>query len=221
MKKKIIIIFLISIFLSLNLFAINITYLGEDKNNYHNHEIYSLIYNFDTKNPIVVWWSLTNTDAIESDEAKDNRTNDFRPCSLGSSKPLDYYKKGFDKGHLCPNNDFDFSKTYSSLTFLMCNMCPQTSKLNRGSWKSFESYTHKIAKTYGKVDIVCGPLYDENKSIVYIGDSVRIPDKFFKILHYFKGSIETFEIRIFEQSGNWGNSTLEEIENLANIKISF
>lgn len=209
--------FLITIFLTFNLFAINITYNGTDITNYHDHQIYKVLYSFTTKNPVAVYYTLTNTQAIEAD-AVNNRTNDFRPCSLGSSSPIDYYKKGFDKGHMAGNGDFDYSKEGASLTFLMCNMCPQTHSLNAGKWLKYEKRERSLAKTYGSIDIICGPLYDEDKKPIYIGNLVRVPDKFFKIFKY-KDIIECY---IFSQdNSNPIKSSMEEIEKLSNIKITF
>lgn len=210
-----ILIIILQLFLSLNIFCLDISYIGKDKTNIHDHEIFKVIYDFDTKNPAAVWWTSTNDQIIES-EAINNRTNDFRACSLGSSKPKDYSKTGFDKGHQCYNNAFDYSKESASLTFLMCNMCPQTPALNRGIWKKYETYGNNLAKKYGEVTTICGPIYNETESPIYIGDKVRVPDSFFKIF-IFEDQIKYY---IFSQENEPPQtSSLEEIEKLTNLKI--
>lgn len=209
--------FLTVVLLSLApLFCVDVSYLGKDNVNKHDHIIFKVIYDSDTKNPAAVWWTSTNDQIIES-EAVNNRTNDFRPCAYGSSKPQDYAKTGFDKGHQCYNNAFDYSKGYASLTFLMCNMCPQTPALNRGIWKKYETQTNSLAKKYGEVTTVCGPIY-YNAVPVYIGDNVRVPDGFFKVIKY----DNVVKCYIFSQENEPPQmSSLEEIKKLTDVNITF
>lgn len=188
---------------------------------FHDHKVYYLYWSTKTKNPIVTWWTLTSSQAVESENAS-NRANDFRECGLGSASLRDYYKSSYDRGHQAPSNDFDYSKQTSSLTFLMCNICPQLAKLNRGSWKKYEVYGHKLAIDYGRVDIVCGPIYDYTKSPVYIGeDNVRVPDYFFKAFHYVKDGESIVESYLFDQAGNVYTTALSYFEGASSLKILF
>lgn len=195
--------------------------IDDDKAVFHDHKVYQLYWSTETKNPIIVWWTLTSSQALESENAS-NRANDFRECDLGSASLRDYYKSSYDRGHQAPSNDFDYSKQTSSLTFLMCNICPQSAKLNRGAWKKYEVYGHKLAIDYGRVDIVCGPIYDYTKSPVYIGeDNVRVPDYFFKAFHYVKDGESIVESYLFDQAGNVYTTALSYFEGASNIKILF
>ena len=66
--------------------------------------------------------------------------------------------------------------------FLMTNMCPQTHALNAGVWNSIEQQCRSWAKKYGKVYIVCGPIY-LNKQHRKLGkNKVVVPDAFFKVI---------------------------------------
>lgn len=200
-------------------FALTIEMKSEDAV-YHDHKVYQLYWSPETKNPVVVWWTLTDDQAIESDAAS-NRTNDFRECLLGSATKLDYYKSSFDRGHLCPSNDFDYSRDIASLTFLMCNICPQTAKLNRGAWKKYEAYGHKLATAYGRVEIVCGPIYNQSKAAEAIGNKVRVPDYFFKAFHYVEDGKSIVECYLFDQSGNVQTTTLRYFEDASKMKVKF
>ena len=76
-------------------------------------------------------------------DTKVSRSDDFRPdynVSTKSATPQDYYKSGYDKGHLAPAADFSYSKELMSESFYMSNMSPQTPGLNRGPWKFLEEY---------------------------------------------------------------------------------
>ena len=66
--------------------------------------------------------------------------------------------------------------------FLMTNMCPQTHALNAGIWNSIEQQCRTWAKKYGKVYIVCGPIF-LNKQHRKLGkNKVVVPDAFFKVI---------------------------------------
>lgn len=214
MKKRVFSLFIFLCNLScLGLFSIDIKYSDVDTISLHDHEVYKSFWNKVTLNPIVTWYTLTNVQAIESDEVV-NRTNDFRNCNLGSSNKKDYIKSGYDKGHMCPNGDFDYSKETASSTFLMCNMCPQKHKLNAGKWLKYEKEERALAKKYGSVQVVCGPIY---KTTNYIRDKIRIPDEFFKIFSY-NDKIQAY---IFTQENSVRESSLKEIKELTDLDISF
>lgn len=223
MKKH----FLFALFsiITIYLFAIDAKYTGAHYYEDHNHYYYELQLDATAHNPIWVKWTLTNDEAIEA-EAVNNRTNDFRKCDVAATKSStkkDYDKSGFDRGHQCPSNDMDFSVDGASATFYMCNICPQTKALNRGIWKKYETYGHTLAKKYGKVTIICGPMYDDTLTPTYIGSTlVRVPDGFFKVFYYTDADnndiVECFK---FSQANNSPeNTTLEEILKLTDVQIS-
>lgn len=219
--------FLFALFsiITIYLFAIDVKYVGEHNYENHNHYYYELQLDTTTHNPVWVKWTLTNDEVIEA-EAVNNRTNNFRKCDVAitkSSIKADYSNSGLDRGHMCPNNDMDFSVDGASKTFYMCNMCPQTPELNRGIWKKYEEYGHKLAKKYGQVTIVCGPIYNDKLTPIYIGKTpVRVPDGFFKIFYYTDADNNDFiECYKFSQvNEDPKETTLEEILQLTDVQIS-
>ena len=94
----------------------------------------------------------------------------------------DYYNSGYDRGHLCPAGDNKWNQKAMDECFLMTNMCPQTHALNAGIWNSIEQQCRTWAKKYGKVYIVCGPIF-LNKQHRKLGkNKVVVPDAFFKVI---------------------------------------
>ena len=119
--------------------------------------------------------------------SKVSRSNDFKPdysVSTKSAIPQDYYKSGYDKGHLAPAADFSYSKELMSESFYMSNMSPQTPGLNRGPWKFLEEYFRNLGEKYDKVYIITGPVLgsdDTSDSFKEIGENkVKIPYLFYK-----------------------------------------
>lgn len=110
------------------------------------------------------------------------RRDDFRvdtSVTTGSAKLSDYYKSGFDRGHLAPAHDFSWSGSALSETFLMSNMSPQTASFNRGIWLSLENKVRDITAMGNELVIVVGPIVEEADST--IGESkVKVPSRFFK-----------------------------------------
>ena len=94
----------------------------------------------------------------------------------------DYYNSGYDRGHLCPAGDNKWNQKAMDECFLMTNMCPQTHALNAGIWNSIEQQCRTWAKKYGRVYIVCGPIF-LNKQHRKLGkNKVVVPDAFFKVI---------------------------------------
>lgn len=115
------------------------------------------------------------------------RTNDFRSdtkITTGSAVPKDYTKSGFDRGHLAPAADMEWSIESVHDSFLMSNMSPQTPQFNRGMWKLLEEKVREWVQLYGKVFIVTGPVLEKDSSKYnFIGDNkVSVPEFYYKVL---------------------------------------
>ena len=115
------------------------------------------------------------------------RTDDFRAdtsITTGSATPADYKASGYDRGHLAPAADMQWSSETMHESFLMSNMTPQAPQLNRGMWKELEENVRKWAQNFGEVTVVTGPVL-EKPSAEYssIGSNkVAVPEFFYKAL---------------------------------------
>lgn len=87
-----------------------------------------------------------------------------------------------DHGHMCPAGDNKWSKKAMEETFLLTNMCPQNSELNRGDWEKLESRCRGWAKHYGEVWIACGPIFYSDAYETIGVNKVGVPDAFFKVV---------------------------------------
>ena len=182
---------------------------------YHNHDTYEVWYDSSVKNPAYVIWDFTNVDAIESEAVDNRKSSSFIKCG-SSATQSDFKNTGFDRGHMCPNNDRDWNADASKNTFRMCNVCPQSVSLNRGEWKSYEKKGHDLAHKYGLVTIMCGPIFEGTKNVIYIGkNNIRVPDRFFKIFYY-DGKVECY---LFSQDGSVIECSIRDIEKLIKVEI--
>lgn len=118
------------------------------------------------------------------DENLHNRRNNFRtdPKVLSeSASPRDYTNSGYDRGHLAPAADFDFSRKALSESFFMSNMSPQLPSLNRGDWKTLEELIRQWASAEDSLWVITGPVLGEGLKKIG-GNSVSVPDYFYKII---------------------------------------
>ncbi len=147
------------------------------------HKYYTLQYNNETEQPDWVAYKVTKNMIISGNV---KRTDDFRVDPWvpgGSATPQDYYKSGYDKGHLCPAADMAFSQEAMSETFYMSNMSPQKPEFNRGGWKKLEEKERKWAVEDGVIFIVDGPIFYKDKIHKEIGSNkVGVPDAYFKVI---------------------------------------
>lgn len=141
---------------------------------------YTLAYDAKTRTPQWVAWELTKKETQGTVE----RSNDFQPDpDVKGAKVVtkDYSHSGYDRGHMAPAADMKWSKKAMMESFYMSNICPQDHNLNTSDWSELENKSRQWARRYGKVYIVCGPIYNGKRN-EYIGDHrVKVPDAFFKV----------------------------------------
>ncbi|RMB56762.1 DNA/RNA non-specific endonuclease [Dokdonia sinensis] len=93
-----------------------------------------------------------------------------------------YKKSGYDRGHLCPAGDREFSKQAYEETFLTSNITPQRHDFNAGVWNRLEQKVRYWASQYDGVFVVTGGILKDK--IGTIGDEkVTVPESFYKIVY--------------------------------------
>ena len=142
---------------------------------------YTLAYDAKTRTPQWVAWELTKKETQGTVE----RSNDFQPDpDVKGAKVVtkDYSHSGYDRGHMAPAADMKWSKKAMKESFYMSNICPQDHNLNTSDWGELENKSRQWARRFGKVYIVCGPIYNGKRN-EHIGDHrVKVPDAFFKVV---------------------------------------
>ncbi|WP_345142387.1 DNA/RNA non-specific endonuclease [Flavobacterium ginsengiterrae] len=101
--------------------------------------------------------------------------------TTGSADWRNYKKSGYDKGHLCPAGDMEFSKEAYDDTFYTSNISPQKHDFNSGIWNRIEQKTRYWADKYNDIYVVTGGvLKDSDKKIGT--ERVSVPKYFYKIV---------------------------------------
>lgn len=148
------------------------------------HEGFRLLYNETHEQAQWVAYELT---ASETDGPVD-RTDDFREdrsIPTGSATLADYRHSGYDRGHLIPAGDAQWSQAAMSATFLLSNISPQEPGFNRGDWRILESKVRDWAKDNRSVYVVTGPALRRGIKETIGMNQVSVPRYYYKaILDY-------------------------------------
>lgn len=146
-----------------------------------HHEFYSLSYSEKDEQAEWVAYELTKAQVRNGDFKRPYFEMD--PAVKSKSAHWRNYKKsGYDRGHLCPAGDREFSKSAYEETFLTSNITPQRHDFNAGVWNRLEQKVRYWAKKYDGVFVVTGGVLTDK--IGTIGEEkVTVPESFYKIVY--------------------------------------
>lgn len=131
--------------------------------------------------PNYVVWTL---DPHETDGEFTRNNVQFMPDETvtGCATLEDYYKSGFDRGHMAPAADMKWSREAMIECHYLTNMCPQDKSLNAGAWATVEKNARKWAMKHGSLVIVCGPILSDRLTREIGPTPVPVPERFFKVI---------------------------------------
>ncbi|KAH8833513.1 hypothetical protein DL96DRAFT_1455966 [Flagelloscypha sp. PMI_526] len=76
------------------------------------------------------------------------------------SKLSDYFRSGYDRGHMVPAADAKVSQEAMDETFLLSNMAPQVGQgFNRNYWAYLEDWCRRLTSSFADVYVFTIPLY--------------------------------------------------------------
>ena len=144
------------------------------------HNYYSLSYNENYEQAEWVAYELKK-DYIKNNNFKRPYFIEDAKVITGSADWRNYKNSNYDKGHLCPAGDMEFSMSAYNDTFLTSNIAPQDKKFNNGIWNRLEQKVRYWAVKDNGVYVVTGGVL--NNSLKTIGkEKVAVPQYFYKIL---------------------------------------
>jgi endonuclease G len=104
-----------------------------------------------------------------------------KAVKTGAASWRNYKNSGYDRGHLCPAGDRNYSQVAHDETFLTSNISPQDHDFNSGIWNTLEQKTRYWASKYDGVFVVTGGILKGN--LKTIGEeNVAVPNAFYKII---------------------------------------
>lgn len=112
------------------------------------------------------------------------RANDFHPENrlpeAHRATLMDYYRSGFDRGHMSPSGDMA-TKASDRDSFSLANMIPQNPDNNRNLWEGIEASTRYMALHYGSIYVISGPIFEGQPRRLH--GLVEVPTRLFKAVY--------------------------------------
>lgn len=144
------------------------------------HDFYTLSYN--EKYEQAEWVAYE----LKKEFLKNN--NFKRPYFIEDSKVKtksadwrNYKNSGFDKGHLCPAGDMEFSLNAYNDTFYTSNISPQKHDFNGGIWNRLEQKVRYWATKYDDIYVITGGVLQGAHQTIG-KEKVLVPEYFYKII---------------------------------------
>lgn len=141
--------------------------------------------------------SLTRLPSGDNDKV-DRKNSVFREDEripiLFRAKLADYFRSGYDRGHMVPAADAKLSQEAMNETFKLSNIAPQVGEgFNRDYWAHTEDFVRRLVGRFGDVYVFTLPLYLPRQSadgkwrVSYevIGDppNISVPTHFAKVIY--------------------------------------
>ena len=101
---------------------------------------------------------------------------------LHTSDDADYVNNVWDKGHLAPVGSIRCHRNMVYATFTYANCVLQHQQLNRGVWRTLESYEQKLATEYEEVYVNIRVVFNPKSNPLPTG--ATIPLGFYKTIKY-------------------------------------
>ena len=144
------------------------------------HTNYTSTFSISKKYPVMVEWWVTKT--MVSCPTPLKRKDNFKPDPLlteHTNLSQDYAGSGYDRGHMMPAADnLCQTQLVQDESFYFSNMSAQTPQLNRGDWKSLETFTREESKIKDSIHVWVGNVGEIKK----IG-RVSVPKYCWKVIH--------------------------------------
>ena len=146
-----------------------------------------------------------------------------------SAAPFGGYAGSYARGHQLPSADRQCCYDANAQTFYGTNMTPQLNEHNEGIWSALESKVRNIANSSDTTYVVTGVIVSASskKETDSYGNSVTIPDAYFKVLlRYSKSSTlgqwnaAAFYLEHRKYSENLGKQhsmSVDELETMTGI----
>lgn len=144
------------------------------------HTNYTSTFSISKKYPVLVEWWVTK--AMVSCPTPLKRKDNFKPDPLlpeHTNLSQDYVSSGYDRGHMMPAADnLCQTQLVQDESFYFSNMSAQTPQLNRGDWKSLETFTRDESKLKDSIHVWVGNVGEIKK----IG-RVSVPKYCWKVIY--------------------------------------
>lgn len=182
---------------------------------------YTIKFNPDCKIPYFV---IENLQRSEFELGRERATNFIQDSNIPleyQSSGSDYYKSGYDRGHMAASRNYTLTSELMKETYIYTNVVPQIPSNNRGIWKRLENYVRLKADSTEILYVISGSIETDYK----IGSGVCVPDKLYKVL--IDPTIPEIEYYLIPNSAESNKLSIEDfkvsreyLESITGIKFT-
>ena len=141
-------------------------------------KVFSIGYDYETKQAMWVSYILDKRVSNSVPRNRSFREEKEIPSEF-RAKLKDYFKSGYDRGHLFPYASIDYDFESSKESFILSNISPQIPNFNRGIWKSLETKIREEALE-NVLHVITGTIFINSKKKA---GEVRVPTYFYKSIY--------------------------------------
>lgn len=161
---------------------------------------YILAYDNRLRNATWVFEHLSKDLLSVNNSSRENSifTEDLSIHGFFRARNKDYYKSGYDRGHIAAASNHRTHQEWMDETFYLTNILPQDPILNRNVWNKLEKSVRRLTNHFENVYVCTGPLYlpktDQNTGKMHVSyqvigpNQIAVPTHFFKVVVCEKGS---------------------------------
>lgn len=142
---------------------------------------YAVGYSYHYRDPVFSSVKITNQSVTGTVKRRDAFREDTEIPQQFRATLADYKSGHWDRGHMTAAGDLTWSEAAMRDSFLLSNMVPQNSSLNRGPWRKLEIEIREWAKQFGTLYVYTGPIFYNNYGT--LGRGVAIPHEIFKLVY--------------------------------------
>ncbi len=145
--------------------------------------------------------------------AKERFKNDK---SVSCVKVKNYTNSGYDKGHLTPAADMEYSQQSMDDCFYITNICPQLHDFNAGIWEHLEMKVRDWAEKYDSLLIISAPVLE---TCIKKGN-LTVPTQFYKIIYSIQQNTATaflMDANLIEGSIFNYQTTVSKIDSITKL----
>lgn len=156
---------------------------GQEDHEIHSYSGFTLCYRESYELSEWVAYILTKNELNKVTGRPKKFYTDFNISTI-SADSSDYTRSGYDRGHLAPAADMEWSELSAKESSYMSNVAPQIAQLNQGLWNELEQKVRKWAAAFGEIAVITGPVLEKAPSeYKTIGkNNVVVPEFFYKVL---------------------------------------
>jgi endonuclease G len=182
------------------------------------YSAYAVIHSSITRTPLISAEHLTRAEQSKPHPPRKDQFHsdpNLKPADRAALK--DYEKSGFDRGHMSPAADMPDEKSqYES--FSLANMIPQDPQNNRNLWEGLEEATRELAKTWGEVYVVTGPVF-YGSQLNRLNGRVLVPTYVFKAIYDPTHKLAAAYLVANAAGGRYAVVSIAEVEKLTGLSI--